>query len=134
VSDFSDIPAEDADADVIVEEAAVEAPLAQDSYVADAVEEEAEPPVEVVEAEVVEAAGEEVVDTVDAVEDAPEVVTAEELLDEAAEDEDDEEEAEPVRRESPYDRPGQWFVIHSYSGYEKKVKSNLESRIASMKM
>jgi transcriptional antiterminator NusG len=65
------------------------------------------------------------------------VVTAEELLDEAAEegDEDeDDEDAEPVRAESPYDRPGQWFVIHSYSGYEKKVKSNLESRIASMNM
>jgi len=36
--------------------------------------------------------------------------------------------------ESPYDRPGQWFVVHSYAGYENKVKSNLESRIASMNM
>lgn len=36
--------------------------------------------------------------------------------------------------ESPYDRLGQWFVIHSYAGYENKVKSNLESRIASMNM
>jgi transcriptional antiterminator NusG len=36
--------------------------------------------------------------------------------------------------ESPYDRPGHWFVIHSYAGYENKVKSNLESRIASMNM
>ena len=36
--------------------------------------------------------------------------------------------------ESPYDRPGQWYVIHSYAGYENKVKSNLESRIASMNM
>ena len=61
------------------------------------------------------------------------VVSPEELLDEQAEvaaDEEDEEETY-VRPESPYDRPGQWFVIHSYSGYEKKVKSNLESRIAS---
>jgi transcriptional antiterminator NusG len=48
----------------------------------------------------------------------------------AAEDED--EEALPP--ESPYDRPGGWFVIHSYAGYENKVKSNLESRIASMNM
>ncbi len=48
------------------------------------------------------------------------------------------EEDEPTRSalppESPYDRPGQWFVIHSYAGYENKVKSNLESRIASMNM
>ena len=45
-----------------------------------------------------------------------------------------EEEAPPAPPESPYDRPGQWFVIHSYAGYENKVKSNLESRIASMNM
>jgi transcription termination/antitermination protein NusG len=44
------------------------------------------------------------------------------------------EEATPVRVESPYDRPGQWFVIHSYAGYENKVKANLESRISSMNM
>jgi transcription termination/antitermination protein NusG len=36
--------------------------------------------------------------------------------------------------ESPYDRPGQWFVVHTYAGYENKVKSNLESRIVSMNM
>jgi transcription termination/antitermination protein NusG len=44
------------------------------------------------------------------------------------------EDAIPVRIESPYDRPGQWFVIHSYAGYENKVKANLESRISSMNM
>jgi transcriptional antiterminator NusG len=36
--------------------------------------------------------------------------------------------------QSPYDRPGRWYVVHSYAGYENKVKSNLESRIASMNM
>jgi len=35
---------------------------------------------------------------------------------------------------SPYDRPGQWFVVHTQSGYEKKVKQNLEARITSMNM
>jgi len=50
-------------------------------------------------------------------------------------DGDDEYEEEPaVVVESPYDRPGQWFVVHSYAGYENKVKSNLESRIVSMNM
>jgi transcriptional antiterminator NusG len=44
------------------------------------------------------------------------------------------DDAPPPPPESPYDRPGQWFVIHSYAGYENKVKSNLESRIASMNM
>jgi transcription termination/antitermination protein NusG len=47
----------------------------------------------------------------------------------------DAEEEEPyVPVESPYDRPGKWYVIHSYAGYENKVKTNLESRIASMNM
>jgi transcriptional antiterminator NusG len=35
---------------------------------------------------------------------------------------------------SPYDLPGDWYVIHSYSGYENKVKANLETRIRSMHM
>ncbi len=70
-----------------------------------------------------------------AVEDEPMPAGIEELLDETAEadhDEDEEEELVPV--ESPYDRPGQWFVVHTYAGYENKVKSNLESRISSMNM
>jgi transcriptional antiterminator NusG len=36
------------------------------------------------------------------------------------------------QQESPYDRPGRWFVVHTQSGYEKKVKQNLEARIQSM--
>ena len=35
---------------------------------------------------------------------------------------------------SPYDLPGSWYVIHSYSGYENKVKANLGTRIKSMHM
>ncbi|MDQ6840154.1 MAG: transcription termination/antitermination protein NusG [Actinomycetota bacterium] len=42
--------------------------------------------------------------------------------------------AAPKPVESPYDKLGRWYVIHSYAGYENKVKSNLESRIASMNM
>nr|WP_222436966.1 transcription termination/antitermination protein NusG [Quadrisphaera sp. RL12-1S] len=30
--------------------------------------------------------------------------------------------------------PGDWFVIHSYAGYENRVKSNLENRIGSLNM
>src|SRR4051794_33152998 len=52
-----------------------------------------------------------------------------EILDVTDLDEDDEEvEAEP----SPYDRPGRWFVVHTYAGYENKVKQNLASRVRSM--
>lgn len=43
------------------------------------------------------------------------------------------EEARPVAI-SPYDKPGRWYVVHCYSGYENKVKSNLLSRVQSMHM
>jgi len=56
--------------------------------------------------------------------DVLDAIDAEELLSEAAQ--------APV--ESPYDRPGHWFVVHTYAGYENKVKANLESRIQSMNM
>ena len=41
---------------------------------------------------------------------------------------------ERPRPQSPFDRPGRWYVVHTQSGYEKKVKQNLEARITSMNM
>jgi transcriptional antiterminator NusG len=35
---------------------------------------------------------------------------------------------------SPYDRPGRWYVVHTYSGYENKVSSNLRNVVASRGM
>src|SRR5580765_5237935 len=53
----------------------------------------------------------------------------------AAEEIDDTDEIEDeVVIDNPWTRPGQWFVVHTQSGYEKKVKSNLEARIQSMNM
>jgi transcriptional antiterminator NusG len=54
--------------------------------------------------------------------------------DEEATAEETTEDAEPEARISPYDLAGDWYVIHSYSGYENKVKANLEARIQSMHM
>ena len=48
--------------------------------------------------------------------------------DELGELDDDRDDDEPFVV-SPYDRPGRWFVVHTYAGYENKVKSNLDSRI-----
>jgi transcriptional antiterminator NusG len=45
-------------------------------------------------------------------------------------DDEGDEAAEPSM--SPYDFPGDWFVVHTYAGYENKVKSNLANRIRSM--
>ena len=63
-----------------------------------------------------------------AAEEAPEVAA-----EEAPEDDVLEEVVVPGPA-SPYDLPGDWYVIHSYSGYENKVKLNLETRIQSMHM
>ena len=47
---------------------------------------------------------------------------------------DDELLAQQPVVDNPFTRPGRWFVVHTQSGYEKKVKQNLEARIASMGM
>ncbi len=31
-------------------------------------------------------------------------------------------------------KPGEWYVVHSYAGYENRVKANIESRIVSLNM
>ncbi|MEV7658434.1 transcription termination/antitermination protein NusG [Streptomyces anulatus] len=72
-------------------------------------------------------------------EDAAEAVESDE--DEAAEDEAAaEEEAEPAAPVDPVAAlrdelrtlPGEWYVIHTYAGYEKRVKANLEQRAVSL--
>jgi transcriptional antiterminator NusG len=61
-----------------------------------------------------------------------------EVSDEDAEDEAEEPvEAEPVDpvvafREELRTLPGEWYVIHTYAGYENRVKSNLEQRAVSL--
>jgi transcriptional antiterminator NusG len=59
---------------------------------------------------------------------------AEEL--EAAEPEDAEPEVDEVEefRRQLISLPGDWYVVHTYAGYENRVKTNLESRIASLNM
>ncbi|MCL4445279.1 MAG: transcription termination/antitermination protein NusG [Actinobacteria bacterium] len=77
--------------------------------------------------------------------DEVEVVDAEAALEEEAvvdapaegvleyEFDDDEEEVEEFIP-SAYDRPGHWYVVHTYSGYENKVSSNLKNVVASRGM
>lgn len=61
-----------------------------------------------------------------------------EATDEAAEEATDEAviEADPLAdlRESLAAQAGDWFVVHSYAGYEKRVKANIESRIKALDM
>ncbi len=57
----------------------------------------------------------------------PDVVL--DLTDDASEDDDD------VPAETPaWAKPGKWYVVHTQSGYEKKVEINLKNRIDSMEM
>ena len=47
---------------------------------------------------------------------------------------EDDETADPVEamRKKLRILPGDWYVVHSYAGYENKVKTNLEARIQSL--
>ena len=51
-------------------------------------------------------------------------------------DSTDDEDLDPVEafRERMRTELGDWYVVHSYAGYENKVKTNLESRISSLNM
>ena len=55
---------------------------------------------------------------------------------EPADQAEDDEEADPAEamRKVLRSQFGDWYVIHSYAGYENKVKTNLESRIQSLDM
>ena len=75
--------------------------------------------------------------------DAPETASAEPVADEA--DEAAEAPAAPEEPAEPEEvdpaaalkadlrsKPGDWYVIHSYAGYENKVKANLETRVQNL--
>ncbi|MEU2403960.1 transcription termination/antitermination protein NusG [Streptomyces rubiginosohelvolus] len=75
-----------------------------------------------------------------AAEEAAEVVETDENVEEEAAEAADEEEAEPAAPVDPIAAlrdelrtlPGEWYVIHTYAGYEKRVKANLEQRAVSL--
>lgn len=51
-----------------------------------------------------------------------------------AADDEPEEDVDPVEalKKDLRTRPGDWYVIHSYAGYENKVKANLETRVQNL--
>jgi len=110
---------------------------------AEAPEPEAPESPEAVEETVVEAA--EVALEEGLVEVAADGEVTEAEVDQAVEEEAAEPEpaAEPLVEEEvevetvvpdPFKGPGEWYVVHTYAGYENKVKANLESRIHTMQM
>ncbi|MEV4556602.1 transcription termination/antitermination protein NusG [Kitasatospora sp. NPDC049285] len=104
------------------EEIVDEADAAEDEV--EAADEEAGEPAEVA-----------AVHEVDEAEAAAEEAVAEEAADaEETEEPAEEVESDPVAefREQLRRAPGEWYVIHTYAGYENRVKQNLEQRSVSL--
>ena len=86
-----------------------------------------------------------VIETVEAVGDdvvVDELVVDELVVDEVVDDVDADDVPVEVEDEDPAEAlrsalkraAGEWYVVHSYAGYENKVKTNLETRIKSLDM
>jgi len=145
-TDLATGPAADPDADAAEAAAPVESPadllpVGEHDITADAEPTQADVPVlEAAEAVEVgdllpvgdlgEAAEAEAEPEIDGVVDSEIVADAEVIAEEEAiaevPDEPDEDD--------PWTRPGSWYVVHTQSGYEKKVTANLNARIQSMNM
>jgi len=100
--------------------------VVDDSDVAENMAEEIEE--EIVEVETEEAVVEDILDepTSEAEEIEPEIADASEEQDEVLD--------EAVVRDEAAMADSEWFVVHCYSGYENKVRHNLEQRIETMGM
>ena len=71
-----------------------------------------------------------------AVDQEPEPIAAAEAESEAPEqaEQSDEVDTAAELRAALANAPGGWYVVHSYAGYENKVKTNLETRIQTLDM
>jgi transcriptional antiterminator NusG len=74
----------------------------------------------------------------DATDEAPAaeatVLTEDELFADAGAEDGDGGGVDETTFDSPYDRPGAWYVVHTYAGYENKVKQNMASMVASLNL
>ncbi|MFS8203963.1 transcription termination/antitermination protein NusG [Streptomyces sp. CWNU-52B] len=97
----------------------------------------ADKPAEEAATHVEDESGEDPEDDADATEAVTDASEDSAETDEAETDEVEAEEAEPVDpvtalREELRALPGEWYVIHTYAGYENRVKTNLEQRAVSL--
>ncbi|MFD5468385.1 transcription termination/antitermination protein NusG [Kitasatospora sp. NPDC127059] len=137
---MSESPLYDADETVREADVAAEldaAELADDVESAEQIVDAADSDEDEVEAYDEAEAGEPAEEAALRVEDEEEPVAEESADEEPAEDEteaEDEVEVDPVAkfREDLRFMPGEWYVIHTYAGYENRVKQNLEQRAVSL--
>ncbi len=110
------LPPEEGDVDEVAVDETVDAEEAADEVVAENVDEDLA--ADEVEADDAADTADDVADTADADEDEPA------------------EEADPLEafRRELWSKPGDWFVVHTYSGMENRVRQNLENRIHSLNM
>jgi transcriptional antiterminator NusG len=109
--------------DVAAAEAALAVDAETDADTSDEVAEDADAADDASEEDAADASEDVDADAADAVEaDADEAV--------------EEEPADPATemRDALRRAPGSWYVVHSYAGYENKVKTNLETRIQTLDM
>jgi transcriptional antiterminator NusG len=64
--------------------------------------------------------------------EAEETQEAEAADEESDEDSDEEQDPAVALKKDLRSKPGNWYVIHSYAGYENKVKANLETRVQNL--
>jgi transcriptional antiterminator NusG len=131
VEDVEDVADEASDEEASVEEASVEDVEDVEDVADDASDEDAS------DEDVADEASGEDASVEDAGATAP-VFEAPALADDDADDADDEPAAalDPLEafRNELWAKPGDWFVVHTYSGMENRVKANLENRIHSLNM
>ncbi|MHC2998222.1 transcription termination/antitermination protein NusG [Microbacterium sp. HJ5] len=66
--------------------------------------------------------------------DGPDVNGDEDESDDGSDDEDDDEDPYEAFRAELRTLPGKWYVIHSYAGFERKVKANIEQRKSTLEV
>lgn len=74
----------------------------------------------------------EAVDVIDETVDAADAATPEAAAGDAVEVVEEELDPAAALKKDLRGKPGDWYVIHSYAGYENKVKANLETRVQNL--
>jgi transcriptional antiterminator NusG len=127
VSDLDDIDIDDPEADAIVNDA-----LNLDEAA------ESEAAAEVLNDSIAEEAAELAADAAEEVTpyDGPDVNGDEDDTDDESDDDESDEDEDPYEafRTELRMQPGKWYVIHSYAGFERKVKANIEQRKSTLEV
>jgi transcriptional antiterminator NusG len=105
------------------------------SAVSDAIAEAADPATVIADEaaeHLEESTAAEAVEGLPSAEDFPTEASAEEQATPDAPGEDEDEDPAVALKKELRLKPGDWYVIHSYAGYENKVKANLETRVQNL--